>query len=225
FIKNNLYPQSITYIRCDIEQPHFVSCPSMLLDFLPKTYNIQKWIFYLQLILHSTYEVLYPNFLVSLRRSSTYFLWEIKIHCLEYAVSIPKNYLSFPNSYISNCVASFSFRVSMKEDIFNIKLFNQSCFVSVKGPIRFTLQSYNPLYSLATPIILLIYSPRLLFVNGFHSEVDPFVEPVDPIVKPFPVTMTNPMLELPLSSMIDCWASSLRIIKNTSDKEGTLPRI
>ncbi|RDY06191.1 hypothetical protein CR513_09865, partial [Mucuna pruriens] len=56
-----------------------------------------------------TLEVLHPNFLVSLRRSSTYFLWEIKIPCLEYATLIPRKYFSFPNSFISNCVANFSF--------------------------------------------------------------------------------------------------------------------
>ncbi|RDX99528.1 hypothetical protein CR513_17410, partial [Mucuna pruriens] len=95
-----------------IEQPHFAFCSSMLLNFLqkaynirkwifylqlilhnflPKTYNIQKLIFYLQLILHSIPKVLPPNFSVSLRRSSIYFLWEIKIPCLGYATSIPRN--------------------------------------------------------------------------------------------------------------------------------------
>ncbi|RDX69364.1 hypothetical protein CR513_51530, partial [Mucuna pruriens] len=62
-------------------------------------------------ILHSFIpEVLHPKFPVSLRRSSTYFLWEIKIPCLEYVTSIPRKYFSFPNSFISNCVVNFSFR-------------------------------------------------------------------------------------------------------------------
>ncbi|RDY09312.1 hypothetical protein CR513_06340, partial [Mucuna pruriens] len=61
---------------------------------------------------NSTLEILHPNFPVSLRRSSTYFLWEIKIPCLKYATSIPRKYFNFPNSFISNCVASFSFRFS-----------------------------------------------------------------------------------------------------------------
>ncbi|RDX90874.1 hypothetical protein CR513_27219, partial [Mucuna pruriens] len=95
-----------------IEQPHFASCSSKLLDFLPKTYNILRWIFYPQPILHSTPAILHPNFPISLRRSSTYFLWEIKIPCLEYATSIPMKYFSFSNSFISNCVVSFSFRFS-----------------------------------------------------------------------------------------------------------------
>ncbi|RDX97894.1 hypothetical protein CR513_19269, partial [Mucuna pruriens] len=34
------------------------------------------------------------------------------IPCLKYATSISRKYLSFPNSFISNCVANFSFRVS-----------------------------------------------------------------------------------------------------------------
>ncbi|RDY04979.1 hypothetical protein CR513_11229, partial [Mucuna pruriens] len=59
-----------------------------------------------------TSKFLHPNFPISLRRSSTYFLWEIKIPCLEYATSIPRKYFNFPNSLISNCVANFSFRVS-----------------------------------------------------------------------------------------------------------------
>ncbi|RDY12482.1 hypothetical protein CR513_02725, partial [Mucuna pruriens] len=42
-------------------------------------------------------KVLHPNFPISLRRSSTYFLYEIKIPCLEYATSIPRKYFSFPN--------------------------------------------------------------------------------------------------------------------------------
>ncbi|RDX62662.1 hypothetical protein CR513_58981, partial [Mucuna pruriens] len=40
------------------------------------------------------------------------------------------------------------------------------------------------------------YSPGLLFVNDFPSEVDPFMEP-------FPVTMAYPLLKPPLSSMTD----------------------
>ncbi|RDX95081.1 hypothetical protein CR513_22446, partial [Mucuna pruriens] len=116
-----------------------------------------------------TLEVFHPNFSVSLRRSSTYFRWEIKMPCFEYATSILRDYFSFHNSFISNCVANFSFRVSlsissspvsMKEGIFNIKLgkcfliiysislcipfSNQSCFISIKGPIRFTLHSVYP---------------------------------------------------------------------------------
>ncbi|RDX96639.1 hypothetical protein CR513_20675, partial [Mucuna pruriens] len=61
---------------------------------------------------NSTPEVLHPNFSVSLRRLSTYFFWEIKIPCLEYATSITRKYFNFPNSFISNCVVKFSFRVS-----------------------------------------------------------------------------------------------------------------
>ncbi|RDY05241.1 hypothetical protein CR513_10946, partial [Mucuna pruriens] len=57
-------------------------------------------------------EVLHPNFPVSLRRSSTYSFWEIKIPCLEYETFILRKYFNFPNSFISNCVANFSFRVS-----------------------------------------------------------------------------------------------------------------
>ncbi|RDY09800.1 hypothetical protein CR513_05794, partial [Mucuna pruriens] len=33
-----------------------------------------------------------------------------KIPCLEYATSTPRKCFNFPNSFISNCVASFSFR-------------------------------------------------------------------------------------------------------------------
>ncbi|RDX97053.1 hypothetical protein CR513_20222, partial [Mucuna pruriens] len=61
---------------------------------------------------NSTLEVLHPNFPISLRRSSTCFLWEIKMPCLEYETFIPRKYFSFPNSFISNYVANFSFRVS-----------------------------------------------------------------------------------------------------------------
>ncbi|RDY09293.1 hypothetical protein CR513_06348, partial [Mucuna pruriens] len=120
-IKNNLHPQSFTYVVCHGSKFYFytrssnhifVSYSSNLLDFLPETYNIRKWIFYPQLILHSTPKVLHPNFPVSLTRSSTYFLWEIKISCLKYATSIPRKYFSFPNSFISNCVFNFSFKVS-----------------------------------------------------------------------------------------------------------------
>ncbi|RDX95017.1 hypothetical protein CR513_22508, partial [Mucuna pruriens] len=48
-------------------------------------------------------------------------------------------------------------------------------------------KEYNPPYSLATPIVLPI---------GFPSEVELFL-------KPFPITMAYPVLELPLSSMTD----------------------
>ncbi|RDY02364.1 pol, partial [Mucuna pruriens] len=50
------------------------------------------------------------NPMVLLNRLSTYFLWEIKIPYLEYATTIPRKYFRFPNSFISNCVANFSFR-------------------------------------------------------------------------------------------------------------------
>ncbi|RDY09251.1 hypothetical protein CR513_06409, partial [Mucuna pruriens] len=103
-----------------------ISALDRLLDFLLETYNIQKRIFYPQLILHielsshpilwfcsiGTPEVLHPNFPISLRRLSTYFLWEIKIPYLEYATSIPRKYFNFPNFFISNFVANFSFKVS-----------------------------------------------------------------------------------------------------------------
>ncbi|RDX86713.1 hypothetical protein CR513_31921, partial [Mucuna pruriens] len=103
-----------------------------LLDFLPETYNIWKRIFYPQLILHSTPKVLQPNFPIYLRRSSTYFIWEIKIPCLEYETSIPMKYFNFLNSFISNYVVNFSFKV------------------------RFSISSspYNSPYSLATPFVL-----------------------------------------------------------------------
>ncbi|RDY08877.1 hypothetical protein CR513_06846, partial [Mucuna pruriens] len=122
----------------------------------------------------------------------------LEIPCLEFATSILRKYFSFSNSFISNCVASFSFRVSfsissspitiisstktkrsvsMKEDVFNIKL----------------LQVLAKVYDQGFPSK----------VDPFVELVDPFVELVDPFVKPFPITMADLVLELPLSSMID----------------------
>ncbi|RDX85980.1 hypothetical protein CR513_32751, partial [Mucuna pruriens] len=73
---------------------------------------------------------------------------------------------------------------------------NQSCFVLITGPIRFTLHSVYP-STTYSPFVFGSYSPQqLLFVEGFPSEVDPFVEP-------FPITMADLVLELFLSSMID----------------------
>ncbi|RDX90462.1 hypothetical protein CR513_27672, partial [Mucuna pruriens] len=94
---NNLHPQSFTYIVCHGSKFYICTRSSNLILLLAPS---------------STPEVLHPNFPLSLRRSSTYFLWEVKILCLEYATSIPRKYFNFPNSFISNCVANFSFRVN-----------------------------------------------------------------------------------------------------------------
>ncbi|RDX88194.1 hypothetical protein CR513_30241, partial [Mucuna pruriens] len=179
-----------------------------------------------------TPEVLHLNFPVSLRRSSTYFLWKIKMPCLEHTISIPRkkafltsNYCKFQPKWVAKESITLTGKCFLK--IYSISLCipfsNQPSFVSIKGPIRFTLHSdltshdvdyksgqrqhtqrhdlYKPPYSLATPIVLLVYSPQLLFVKSFPSKVDPFVELIDPFVKPFPITKANPVLELPLSSM------------------------
>ncbi|RDX94291.1 hypothetical protein CR513_23343, partial [Mucuna pruriens] len=71
-----------------------------VIDFLLETYSILRWIFYPQSILHSTLEILHPNFPIEY------------ILPLGYATLIPMKYFSFPNSFFSNCIASFSFRFS-----------------------------------------------------------------------------------------------------------------
>ncbi|RDX73714.1 hypothetical protein CR513_46635, partial [Mucuna pruriens] len=190
------------------EQPYFASYSSKLLDFLPKTYNIQKWIFYPQLILHSTSKVLHPNFPVSLRRSGTYFLWEIKIPCLEHATFIPRKYLSFPNSFISNCVVNFSFKYNppcsletpIVLPILDIARANNRNMISIGNSNELLFGYYKLDVARANNrnMISIGNSNELLFgyYKGFPSEVDLFV-------KPFPVTMADPMLKLPLSCMTD----------------------
>ncbi|RDY03908.1 hypothetical protein CR513_12441, partial [Mucuna pruriens] len=42
------------------------------------------------------------SFLLSASNSFSYFCWDIKIPSFEWATSIPRKYLSFPNSFISN---------------------------------------------------------------------------------------------------------------------------
>ena len=55
------------------------------------------------------------DFLVSLRRSATYFCWEIKIPCLKCAASILRKYfnLSLVNHYLKVCLSFSSFPVMM----------------------------------------------------------------------------------------------------------------
>ncbi|RDX68747.1 hypothetical protein CR513_52228, partial [Mucuna pruriens] len=111
FIKNNFHPQSFTYIVCHGLKFYFCTRSSNhILLFAPPIGLSSHPILWFCSI--GTLEVLHPKFFVSLRRLSTYFLWEIKIPCVEYATSIPRKYFSFPNSFISNYVANFSFRVS-----------------------------------------------------------------------------------------------------------------
>ncbi|RDX72715.1 hypothetical protein CR513_47759, partial [Mucuna pruriens] len=205
-IKNNLHPQSFTCAM--IEQPHFASCFSMLLDFLIET----------------TLEVLYPNFPISLRRSSTYYLWEIRIPCLEYATSILGKYFNFPNSFISNCVAIFSFktrrRVSLpsKECLIKKKAFLTSncCKFQPKWAAkeRITLTmlifatgaNYNPPYSLATPIILPIYYKILDNIIKTKKSKDR---------EDFDEFGTNVLVSLEGSSSLECGS------KNRAPKVGS----
>ncbi|RDY07786.1 hypothetical protein CR513_08047, partial [Mucuna pruriens] len=151
---------------------------------------------------NSTLEILHPNFPISLRRSSTYFLWEIKIPCLEYATSIQRKYFSFPNSFISNCVANFSFRfsisissslVSMKEGIFNIKLY--------QVPAKFDVAKSNNRNMISI-------SNNNGFPFGYFKSndmsQDAYLLSLGGLDGgPFLVTIVDPVLEFPLSSMTD----------------------
>ncbi|RDX62069.1 hypothetical protein CR513_59638, partial [Mucuna pruriens] len=136
-IKNNFHPQFFIYtMHHDLKLCFCIRLSNHILLLALSSYSIssQK-----HTISGSIPKVSHPNFPVSLKTLSTYFLWGIKIPCLEYATSIPRKYFSFPNSFISNCVANFSFRTRRR-----VSLSSGECII----------KRYKPSCSLATPIIL-----------------------------------------------------------------------
>ena len=63
---------------------------------------------------------------VSLRRSVTYFYWEIKIPCLEWATSIPRKYFNLPNTLISNSLAKHWFRTYLSLSSFPVTIMSST---------------------------------------------------------------------------------------------------
>lgn len=92
-----------------------------------------------------TLDCSYPDFSVSLRRSSIYFLWEIKILCLEQATSIPRKCMGkllhiklgcqfFPQNIL------FSLIITCNDHVIHI---DQECEFAIMG-VMLNEKGYDP---------------------------------------------------------------------------------
>jgi hypothetical protein len=74
---------------------------------------------------------LHPSILVTLRRSSIYFYWEINILCFDLATSIPRKYFKLPRSFIPNSLARDYFKFYISPLSFPVKTISSTYAIKV----------------------------------------------------------------------------------------------